>query len=262
MDAPIIIADGLRGRNQVAVPADYSKYFKEAYIAREIYDADAMVVLSHFKGHLVAGFGGAIKNLSMGCASFWGKRAQHDTRVKVEREKCIACGSCIKVCPAQAISFVKEKEKKSAFVDRSKCIGCFECQSVCEPKAICNEHDSDRYNFVERIAEYAKAAVENKKGKVIFLNFLINITPDCDCVPWSDAPMVADIGILASTDPVAIDKASYDMVTKAQSLLPMKNNGVNVDKFCQFWENTHGYHQFEHAAEIGLGSLDYELITL
>ena len=262
MDAPIIIADGLHGRNQVAVPTENLKYFKETYIAREIYEADAMVVLSHFKGHLVAGFGGAIKNLSMGCASFWGKRAQHDTKVRADRELCTACGSCVKICPAQAVSIKKEDDKKSAFVDRNKCIGCFECQTVCEAKAMCNEHDADLCNFAERIAEYAYGAVQNKKGKVIYINFLLSITPDCDCVSWSDAPMVADIGILASADPVAIDKASFDLVTKAQSLHPMENSGIGIDKFSRRWERTHGSRQFEHAAEIGLGSLDYELITI
>lgn len=262
MDAPIIIADGLNGRNQVAVPVENLKYFKETYIAREIYEADSMIVLSHFKGHLVAGFGGAIKNLSMGCASFWGKRAQHDTKVRVDAEKCIACGSCIKICPARALSMKKDGDKKSAFADRQKCIGCFECQTVCEPKAVVNEHDADLRNFAERIAEYAYGAVQNKKDKVVYLNFLLNITPDCDCVSWSDAPMVADIGILASADPVAIDKASYDLVTKAQSLHPMENNGINIDKFAHRWEKTHGCRQFEHAAEIGLGSLEYELITI
>lgn len=262
MDAPVIIADGIRGRNHIEVPVENLNYFKKTFLAREIYEADSMVVLSHFKGHLVAGFGGAIKNLAMGCASFWGKRDQHDTKVRVNQDNCIACGSCMKICPARAISMKKEENTKHAFVDRNKCIGCFECQTVCEPKAIVNEHDSDLSHFVERIAEYAYSAIQNKKGKVFYINFLMNITPDCDCVSWSDAPLVADIGILASTDPLALDKASYDLVYKAQSLQPMENNGVNVDKFKHFWEKTHGAHIFEYGEKIGLGSLDYELIPV
>lgn len=261
VDAPIIIADGLHGKNQVSIPVDL-KYFKEIFIAREIYDADSMVVLSHFKGHIVAGFGGAIKNLAMGCASFWGKRAQHDTRVCINKENCTACSSCIKVCPASAISMKKENEQKFAFVNRELCIGCFECSTVCEYNSINNEHDSDLHNFVERISEYAYGAIQNKKDKIIYINFLLSITPDCDCVSWSDAPMVADIGILASTDPVAIDKACYDLVTKAQSIHPMDNNGINIDKFSHRWEKTFGYHQLEYGAEIGLGTLDYELIHI
>lgn len=261
VDAPIIIADGLHGKNQVSVPVNL-KYFKETFIAREIYDSDSMVVLSHFKGHIVAGFGGAIKNLAMGCASFWGKRAQHDTKVCINKEKCTACTSCIKICPASAISMKKENEQKFAFVNRELCIGCFECSTVCEYKAINNEHDSDLHNFAERISEYAYGSIQNKKNKIIYINFLLSITPDCDCVSWSDAPMVPDIGILASTDPVAIDKACYDLVTKAQSIQPMENNGINIDKFSHRWEKTFGYRQLEYGAEIGLGSLDYELIHI
>ena len=262
MDAPVIIADGLRGRNAVEVPVENLNYFKKTFIAREIYEAESMSVLSHVKGHLVAGFGGAIKNLGMGCASFRGKRDQHDTKVKVNPENCQACGSCMRICPGHAISMKKENDRKHAFVDRNKCIGCFECQTVCEPKAIVNEHDADLSHFVERIAEYAYGAVQNKKGKVFYINFLMNITPDCDCVSWSDAPMVADIGILASADPLALDKACYDMVTKAKCLQPMENNGIGIDKFAHRWEKTHGCHIFEYGEKIGLGTTDYELITI
>lgn len=262
MNAPVIIADGLRGKNAIEVPVENLNYFQKTFIAREIYEADSMIVLSHFKGHLVAGFGGAVKNLAMGCASFWGKRDQHDTKVRVNQENCIACGSCLKICPAHALSIKKENDIKHAFVDRNKCIGCFECQTVCEPKAIVNEHDADLSHFVERIAEYAYGAVQNKKDKIFYINFLMNITPDCDCVSWSDAPMVADIGILVSTDPLALDKACYDLVTKAKSLAPMENNGIGIDKFTHRWEKTHGTHIFEYGEKIGLGSLDYELITI
>lgn len=262
VNAPIIIADGLNGQSQVDVPVNL-KHFKETHIAREIHDADSMVVLSHVKGHEMAGFGGAIKNLAMGCASFWGKRAQHQTRVQTDHSLCIGCASCARVCPAHAISMGKDESgKKVAQVDGSKCIGCFECITVCEPKAISADWNTELYEFVERIAEYAYGAVQNKKDKVVYINFVMSVTPDCDCVSWSDAPMIPDLGILASTDPVAIDKASYDLVKQAQSLQPMENNGINIDKFSHRWGNTYGYHQIEHAAEIGLGSLDYELIKI
>ncbi len=262
VNAPVIIADGLNGLSQIDVPVNL-RHFKETHIAREIHDADSMVVLSHVKGHEMAGFGGAIKNLAMGCASFWGKRDQHQTKVSINKEICIGCASCAKVCPAHAISMAKDENgKKTAHADPGKCIGCFECITVCGPKAITAEWETELYAFVERIAEYAYGAVQNKKEKVIYINFVLNVTPDCDCVAWSDAPLIADIGILASTDPVAIDKASYDLVTKAQSLIPMENNGIGIDKFTRQWGYTHGYHQIEHAAEIGLGSLDYELINI
>lgn len=262
VDAPVIIADGLKGQSQVDVPVNL-KHFKETHIGREIHDADSMVVLSHVKGHEMAGFGGALKNLAMGCASFWGKRDQHQTRVSMNHDICIGCASCAKVCPAHAISMTKtDAGKKVAQADPKKCIGCFECITVCQPKAITANWETEIHAFVERIAEYAYGAVQNKKDKVMFINFVMNVTPDCDCVSWSDMPMIADIGILASTDPVAIDKASYDLVTQAQSLQPMENNGVGIDKFTHRWSYTHGLHQIEYAAEIGLGSMDYELIKI
>ncbi|HBV41221.1 MAG TPA: 4Fe-4S ferredoxin, partial [Desulfovibrio sp.] len=166
------------------------------------------------------------------------------------------------VSKAEVLYKTDENGKKTEPADPGKCIGCFECITVCGPKAITAEWETELYAFVERIAEYAYGAVQNKKEKVIYINFVLNVTPDCDCVAWSDAPLIADIGILASTDPVAIDKASYDLVTKAQSLIPMENNGIGIDKFTRQWGYTHGYHQIEHAAEIGLGSLDYELINI
>jgi len=136
VDAPVIIADGLNGQSQVDVPVNL-KHFKETHIGREIHDADSMVVLSHVKGHEMAGFGGALKNLAMGCASFWGKRDQHQTRVAMDKEICIGCASCAKICPVHAISMVKDENgKKSAQADPNKCIGCFECITVCEPKDI------------------------------------------------------------------------------------------------------------------------------
>ena len=177
VNAPIIIADGLNGQSQVDVPVNL-KHFKETHIAREIHDADSMVVLSHVKGHEMAGFGGAIKNLAMGCASFWGKRAQHQTRVSMDHGICIGCASCAKVCPAHAISMAKDGDKKVAQVDQEKCIGCFECITVCEPKAITADWNTELFDFVERIAEYAYGAVQNKKGKVIYIN--CSVTYNCN----------------------------------------------------------------------------------
>ena len=261
VDAPVIIADGLYGKNQVAVPVDL-KHFKETFIGREIYDANSMVVLSHVKGHEMAGFGGAIKNLAMGCASFWGKRAQHDTKVKINEKTCIGCGKCIKICPEHAISLYKNEKAKKARIKPEDCIGCFECVTVCEVKAIGQDYSTELHTFVERIAEYAYGAVQGKRKNTIYLNFVVNVTPDCDCVSWSDAPLIPDVGILASTDPVAIDKASYDLVTSSRSLGPMDNHGINIDKFKSRWSQTHGFHQIEHAAAIGLGSMDYELIKV
>lgn len=268
VQAPVVIADGLYGDNDVAVPVNL-KHFKETRIGADIVNADSMVVISHVKGHEMAGFGGAIKNLAMGCASVQGKRAQHNMKVEVDKEICIACGACMKVCPQKAISFVKDDGVKKALVNKEVCIGCFECITVCEPKAIAMEtfgHEVDLTPFVERISEYAYGAVQSKQHKVVYINFVLNVTPDCDCVSWSDTPLVPDIGILASTDPVAIDQASYDLVRNAHSLTPaeshMENHGVGVDKFTARWSNTCGYTQISYGEEIGLGTTKYTLISV
>jgi uncharacterized Fe-S center protein len=261
VNAPVIIADGLKGGNAVQVAID-RKRFSEVTIARDVHDADAMVVMTHFKGHMIAGFGGSIKNLAMGCAPGKGKLAQHSPRLTVDKDKCIGCGLCQEVCPAGA---AKVGDDGKCFVSPELCIGCFECCTVCPEKAVAPDWFRDVPEFMERMTEYAFGAVRNKAGKVLFLNFLENITPDCDCVPWSDTAMVADIGILASTDPVAIDKASYDLVTGQASLAGCKLEqpaGPGVDKFKAAWEHTQGLIQITYGVEIGLGSADYEIVEI
>lgn len=262
VNAPVIICDGLHGRNEVAIPVKGLKHFTETLIASDIVATDSMIVLSHVKGHQRAGFGGAIKNLAMGCASFWGKRAQHNTKVAVTTKDCIGCGECVQVCPAKALKIVKDGGNKKAVINAEECIGCFECVTVCQEEAIGKDFTTNFMLFVERIAEYACGAVEGKKDRILYINFVMNVTPDCDCVSWSDMPMIADIGILASTDPVAIDKASYDLIKSAKSIIPMENNGVGIDKFAHRWKDTQGLHQIMYAGEIGLGSLEYELIKI
>lgn len=258
--APVIIADGLRGHNSIHVEVNL-KRLKQVLIGQDIVQADSLVVLSHFKGHMIAGFGGAIKNLAMGCASNNGKREQHSARVGVKEEKCVGCGLCEEVCPAGAA--VVEDGKSS--VDKTKCIGCFECVTVCPEQAIEPNWLAEIPEFMERMTEYAYGAVKNKTGKVCFINFLLNITPDCDCVPWSDSPIVPDIGIMASTDPVAVDKASYDMVTAAMGIersILDRPIPEGQDKFSAVWEHTRGLMQISYGEEIGLGSSDYELIEI
>ncbi len=256
--APVIIADGINGRNDDPVVIN-KKHFKEVYIAREIVSAESMVVLSHFKGHQLAGFGGAIKNLAMGCAGPRGKQAQHASKISVNTDVCIACGKCAKVCPKQAITV---KKGGKAEVDPNKCIGCCECVTVCEPKAVGLDQSSERVTFLERLTEYAYGAALGKKKRVCYINFVLSVTPDCDCCPWSDATLVPDLGILASTDPVALDKACFDLVQGAVSLRAMPGNGVNVDKFTACWPESRGPVQFNYGAAIGLGQLDYKLIKV
>ncbi|MEI6841667.1 MAG: DUF362 domain-containing protein [Methanomicrobiales archaeon] len=258
--APVIIADGLSGGNTKTV-AIHKKHFKNVIISGDIVAAESMIVLSHFKGHEVAGFGGAIKNLGMGCASTFGKQAQHGARPLIIEVACSGCGKCVQICPETAIMVRNEK----SFIETSKCIGCFECMTICPERAIDIDWETEIAPFIERIVEYAVGAVQGKKSRTGYMNFLTHITPDCDCVPWSDAPVVPDIGILASRDPVAIDAASFDLVNGQQgnpgSML-LHNHRKGADKFKGLRENTDAYRQIRYGEEIGLGSSEYELVPL
>lgn len=250
--APVIIADGLQGENEVPVRVNL-RHFREVLIAGAIRNASSMVVLSHYKGHEMAGFGGAIKNLAMGGASVSGKREQHATHVQVNEAVCIGCGRCVKVCPQHALSLIDKK----SHVDISKCIGCFECMTVCPTHAIEIDWATEMQPFVERLVEYAYGAVQGKEKRTCYISFVLNVTPDCDCAPWSDTNLVSDIGILGSTDPVALDQACLDLVNKAPALDP-KLSGAE-DKFKALRPNTRGEVQLKYGEEIGLGSREYEL---
>ena len=256
--APLIIADGLLSKDSVEVEIN-KNHFKKVKISGSIYYADSMIVMSHFKGHEEAGFGGAIKNLAMGCAPAAGKQQQHSTiKPDVKVGKCIGCGKCRSVCPASAISIENKKSK----IDHKTCLGCGECLTVCPVKAIAPKWESDIQPFIERLTEYAYGAVKSKEGKVGFINFLTNITPDCDCTPWSDTAIVPDIGILASSDPVAIDAASYDLVnneTGFKNSLLTCNYSSGEDKFKGVHQDTDGYMQISYGDKIGLGSKEYIL---
>ncbi|WNY26729.1 DUF362 domain-containing protein [Methanolapillus ohkumae] len=257
LGTPVIIADGLKGDNEVLVDVNLNK-FKTVKIARDIEEADAMVVLTHFKGHMLSGFGGALKNLAMGCASVAGKWEQHSSsRPEVDQEKCTKCGACIKACPAQSIVM----EKDGARILRKTCLSCGHCM-ICPRDAVFFDW-KDVPDFVDRMIEYAYGAVKNKKGKVCYISFVMNVTPDCDCTPWSDSPIVPDIGILASTDPVALDQACLDLVNKCVGFSDSnlrKNHKAGEDKFKGVFENTDGARQLEYAEKLGMGTRKYELI--
>ncbi|MGV8175396.1 MAG: DUF362 domain-containing protein [Methanothrix sp.] len=258
--APVIIADGLQGDSFREVPI-HGKHFSRVKIAGEIASASSMIVVSHFKAHLPAGFGGAIKNLGMGCAPPLGKADQHSTRPIFNADLCIGCRACMDGCPRQAITV----EKKISAIDYSLCTGCGKCLRLCPTHALDFDWFVEVPPFMERMTEYALGAVAGKEGRIGFFNFLINITPDCDCVPWSDAPIVPDIGILASKDPVAIDLASYDLVNRQaglQNSLLQKNHEPGEDKFLGVWESTMGNIQIDYGEKIGLGRKDYHLIEI
>jgi uncharacterized protein len=248
VDAPVIIADGLTGKDYVEVEIE-GKHFQTVRVASAAVHADCMIALSHFKGHEMTGFGGAIKNIGMGLGCRSGKQQMHaDIQPKVDAEKCIACGKCVKWCATDAITVVGER----AEIDLLKCQGCGECVVTCPQQAIAIDWGQDAGKAQEKIAEYALGAVQEKEGKIGFINFILNITPDCDCWGFSDAAVVNDIGIVASIDPVAIDQASIDLV----------NAAAKRDIFKEVHPKADWTIQLAHAEEIGLGTREYELITV
>jgi hypothetical protein len=261
VEAPLIIADGLRGRTETAVTIS-QKNFKKVYIATEIENADALISVAHFKGHELSGFGGAIKNVGMGCASRRGKMEQHSNlSPKIIRKKCIACGECVSHCAQQAIALIDNKAK----IDPKKCIGCGECILVCASEAIQIQWSQTIPVFLENMVEYAYGALKNKTGKTLFINFINSVSPACDCYAYNDAPIVRDIGILASTDPVAIDQASVDLVNREKALphtcLQM-NTDAGEDKFKGIYPNVDWRIQLDYAEKIGLGSKNYKLNSI
>ena len=243
LQVPVIIADGLRGENSVEVKID-GKLLKSVKLAADIINADGMVCVSHFKGHEVSGFGGAIKNLSMGCASREGKLEMHSiTRPVVNSHKCTACGLCKAACAHDAITI-----SKFATITE-KCTGCARCIAVCPENAIEINWDETAENTSLKMAEYALGVHTSLNGKILYVNVAMNISPACDCYPGNDAPVCGDIGFFASTDPVAIDKACYDLVVK----------NVEDDPFKKIYDYIEGTVQLKHAEKLGLGSMDYEL---
>lgn len=260
LGAPVIIADGLDSTNVLEVPIA-GKHFQSVKIAGDIVRADSLLVLSHFKGHELAGFGGAVKNLAMGCAPRAGKQDQHCVRFVVDAKKCVGCEECAAVCPVGAAAM----DGKKAVIDKTLCIGCGECLTVCRKKAMSINWHTEIVPFMERMVEYALGAVTGKQGRVGYVNFLVNVTPDCDCVPWSDAPIVPDIGFLAATDPVALDRACLDLVNEQAACPECKlEHGLpsGEDKFTALWKWTRGDVTFAHGAAMGLGRPEYELVRV
>ncbi len=258
--APLIIADGLKSKDVSWIDIN-GKHFQKVRIAANIAQADSMITMSHFKGHIMAGFGGAIKNLAMGGASAYGKMDQHSVRPEVIEKKCIGCRMCMKICPVNAHIY----ENGKVHIDKEICIGCGECIIVCPQEAIGLDWSSEIVPFQERMAEYAHGTTVGKEGRIGYFNFLTRISPQCDCFSWSDYPIVPDIGILASKDPVAIDKASFDLVNqqrgfKQSSLKSGWEPGEN--KFKGLKPEIDAEYTLRYAEELGMGSTEYELIKI
>jgi len=261
VDAPIIIADGLRGKNETAV-AVKQKRFKKVYIGADIVEADALISVAHFKGHELSGFGGTIKNLGMGCASRRGKLEQHSTVApEVNIEKCVGCGDCISHCSQYALALVEEK----AVLNSIKCIGCGECILICPESAIEIQWNQAIPVFLENMVEYTMGVLKNKDGKTLYLNFITNVSPACDCYGHNDAPIVRDIGIVAAADPIAIDQASVDLVNREPALPDscLKTNlESGEDKFRGVYPEIDWEIQLDYAEQLGLGTRKYDLVKI
>jgi uncharacterized Fe-S center protein len=261
-----VIADGIRGTDDIDVPVKGGIYCKTAHIGRAIMDADIVISLNHFKGHEGSGFGGALKNLGMGCGSRAGKMAMHnDGKPNVNPAACIGCKICKKFCAQDAI----ELKNNTAFIVETRCVGCGRCIGACSKNAIGSDWDSSAEALSCKIVEYAKAVIDGRPN--FHINVVNTVSPYCDCHAESDAAIIPDIGIFAGFDPVALDKACIDAVNSSpavkDSILSERSRNHrdaagNEDHFTNIHPTTDWRHQITHAEKIGLGSGQYELITI
>ena len=261
----VIIADGLKGTDYREIEIN-GEYCKAPKIGAAIVDADIVLTMNHFKGHEQTGFGGALKNLGMGCASVGGKLELHSaSQPIIDRENCKSCNICVKHCAHDAIHL---DGNKIATIDYEKCVGCGQCVALCQyDAAVMGDGDtSERLNY--KIAEYSKAVLLDKPN--FHISFIMNVSPECDCWNHNDAAIVPDLGIAASFDPVALDKACADIVINAPILetgnrisdSPHHDHLEGCDKFHIMHPETNWQAGLEHAEKIGLGTQEYELITV
>lgn len=259
--APLIMCDGLRGHSARSVRID-GEILHEVEIGAEILEADALVAVSHFKCHELTGFGGALKNLGMGCSSRAGKMVQHSTVApRIAEKYCTGCALCLKSCAHDAIAMIEGKAR----IDPAVCVGCSRCITACPATAIQIQWNESASLVMQKMAEHAKGALHGKTGKTLFLNFIQHVSPACDCYGHADAPIVADIGICASVDPVAIDQACADLVNGAPGLPGTAlQSGFEPggDKFRGVYPEIDWTVQLEHAEKIGLGTRQYELVRI
>ena len=262
----IIIGDGLRGNDDVEVPVEGAEHIQTAKIGKAIMEADVFISLSHFKGHEQTGFGGAIKNIGMGCGSRRGKMEQHAAgKPKVSQKRCVGCRRCATQCAHGAFSF---QEEHKASIDWNKCVGCGRCIAVCNANAIYPDYDCAAEELACRMAEYAKAVVA---GRPCFhISLVQDISPYCDCHAENDAPILPDVGMFASFDPVALDQACVDACLKQKpmpgSLLAehMRAPGFvdHKDHFTNTTPSTDWRLCQAHCEKIGIGQRSYELVTV
>ncbi|MDR3301559.1 MAG: DUF362 domain-containing protein [Spirochaetaceae bacterium] len=253
-----IIADGLKGTDGVDVPVTNGVYCKVANIGRAIMDADIVISLNHFKGHELASFGGAIKNLGMGSGSRAGKMIMHNEgKPEVREERCTGCKTCTHYCAQGAISMSAQKK---AHIDQTKCAGCGRCLGVCNQNAIENNSGGSADVLNYKMAEYAKAVVDGRPN--FHINVINQVSPYCDCHGENDAAIIPDIGIFAGFDPVALDKACLDAANAApviKTSVLSEREEKHRDHFRDVHPTTNGITQITHSEKIGLGNSAYEL---
>jgi len=260
--APVIIADGLNGTDEVAMPviANVPTHCQTAKIGNAVAKADIIINMTHFKGHEQTGFGGALKNIGMGAASVGGKLDLHSTSApRIHRKNCTGCTMCLKYCRHHAISLDNER---IAVIDKGKCVGCGQCIAVCQFDAAQVVWDSSTEMLCAKIAEYTKAVLHGKPH--FHISFIIDVSPMCDCWSNNDMAIVPNIGMAASFDPVALDQACADLVTKvsAQNGCMMNEDGrhpcTGEDKFRHLFPKVDWESGLDHAEKIGLGSRKYQ----
>ncbi len=255
---PVIIADGLRGKSETALAVNL-KNCQKVYLGSEIVKADALVSVAHFKGHELTGFGGALKNLGMGCASRKGKLDQHsNVSPKIKKKTCTGCGQCADHCPEAAISLVEEK----AVINPETCIGCGECIVRCPTGSVKINWNQTVPVFMEKMVEYTRGLLDTKKKKSFFINFIADISPKCDCLSYNESPIVRNIGVVASSDPVALDQASADLVNREAALpdsILTSHLNPGDDKFKGLYPSVDWEYQLEYAQKLEIGTREYRL---
>lgn len=256
----VLIGDGLKGTDEILVPVECGEYVKEAKIGHAIMDADILISLTHFKGHELTGFGGALKNIGMGCGSRAGKMEMHSSgKPHVSQKRCVGCGMCTKICAHSAITVTEKK----ASIDHGKCVGCGRCIGICPMDAILPASDESNEILNKKVAEYTWAVLHERPH--FHISMVIDVSPFCDCHSENDVPIVPNVGMFASFDPVALDAACADAVNRQPVMMGSlleKSVHEHHDHFTDVSPNTDWKVAIDHAVKLGLGSKEYELITI
>lgn len=264
---PILIGDGLKGTDDIVVPVVGGEYVKEAKIGRAIMDADVFISLTHFKGHEMTGFGGAIKNIGMGCGSRAGKTDQHSSgKPHIEQDLCRGCMRCQRECANEGLMF--DAASKKMMVNDNNCVGCGRCLGACNFDAIVFDNDAANELLNYRMAEYTKAVVDGRPN--FHISLVVDVSPNCDCHGENDIPILPNLGMFASFDPLALDQACVDACLKAAPLpgSQLSDNMAKAkfidhhDHFTNSTPESEWHTCLEHAEKIGLGTRDYELIVV